>query len=91
MSHRFTRNEADQLSVITTAQSALCVLQSNGKLVRNSILAHLINHGILSDYQHGVVCERFRTTKLLKVIDKRTETLDQVQLWCCIPGFCERV
>jgi len=45
-------------------------------MVRNSLLEHLVNNGILSDYQHGFVRGRSCKTQLLKVIDKWTEALD---------------
>jgi len=47
------------------------------KLVRNALLSHMIDNGLLSDYQHGFVHGRSCTTQLLRVIDKWTEILDQ--------------
>jgi len=47
------------------------------KLVRNVLLGHMIDNGILSEYQHGFVHGRSCTTQLLKVFDKWTEILDQ--------------
>ena len=47
------------------------------KLVRNSLLRHMITNNFLSEYQHGFVQNRSCTTQLLKVVDRWTEILDQ--------------
>jgi len=47
------------------------------KLVRNSLLQHMITNGFLSDTQHGLVKGRSCTTQLLKVVDKLSELMDE--------------
>ena len=47
------------------------------KLVRNALLSHMTDNGIVSDYQHGFVHGRSCSTQLLMVTDKWTEILDQ--------------
>jgi len=47
------------------------------KLVRNSLLQHMITNGFLSDTQHGFVKGRSCTTQLLKVVDKLSELMDE--------------
>ena len=46
------------------------------KLVRDSVLQHMVVNNFLSDNQHGFVHGRSCTTQLLKVIDKITEMMD---------------
>jgi len=47
------------------------------KIVRKSLLRHMIDNGYLSEYQHGFVQGRSCTTQLLKVMDMWTDILDQ--------------
>jgi len=47
------------------------------KLVRDSLLHHMINNEFLSDTQHGFVKGRSCTTQLLKIVDKISELLDE--------------
>ena len=47
------------------------------KIIRKSLLGHMISNGYLSDYQHGFVQGRSCTTQLLRVMDMWTEILDQ--------------
>jgi len=46
------------------------------KLVRNAILDHMFDNDFISGYQHGFLPGRSCTTKLLEVLDKWTEILD---------------
>ena len=46
------------------------------KLVRNSLMQHLMDNQLISDAQHGFMPGRSCTTQLLQVLDKWTEILD---------------
>jgi len=47
------------------------------KLVREALLTLMIHNDFLPDYQHGFVRGRSCTTKMLLVVDKLSEILDQ--------------
>jgi len=53
------------------------VCKTMEKLIRDSLLQHMINNGFLSDTQHGFVRGRSCTTQLLRVIDAITELYDR--------------
>ena len=54
--------------------SVICKVME--KLVRNAILDHMFDNDFISGYQHGFLPGRSCTTKLLEVLDKWTEILD---------------
>jgi len=46
------------------------------RIMRNTILEHMISNNIMTDAQHGFVNGRSCTSQLLKVLDKWTEVLE---------------
>ena len=47
------------------------------QLVRNEVMEHMMTNNLLSSFQHGFVHGRSCTTRLLAVLDKWTEVIEQ--------------